>query len=467
MSAAPHGQRGAAFIMAAVFLLLVVSLFGLIGLRMASTDINDTALQNDSVEALFLAESGLERALQKLAAGTVCGAAMLDATTQSLGRGTFQITSAVLNGSLCRVRVLGSVGLAGATPATRLIEADLSMGGCRGFAVGDRINNGPAAQRGAVLLCWDGTTWTRAAFAGLPSVNLRSVTCPAANDCWAVGDRLNSGPAAQRGEVILHWDGTAWLRVPPSAIPDVDLYGVHCFDADTCWAVGRNGTFLRWNGVAWSNNSPGGSFPSTQMNGVFCIADLDCWAVGNASGGEVIAHWTGGGWSRIPTTVAIPDVTLSGITCTAFDDCWAVGARSTMPPVGEVILHWNGTWSRSGPWNAGPTSVPNVALFGITCVTANDCWAVGQQSGQENISHWNGGTWTRTNYPMSPTTLYGIAMVSANEGYVVGLNGRMARWNGTWTNQPTIVNRTLHSVAMAPAGGGTVAVQRWREVIPP
>lgn len=467
----PAAQRGAGLLLAVVFLLVVITLFGGIALRMAGTDITDTAVQNDSVEALFLAESGLERAAQRLAAGATCDNAGLAEAAQTLGsRGSFEIQSAQLVSGLCRVRVQGSAGLAGATPAQRLIEADLSLGGCRGFAVGERINSGPAAQRGAVLLCWDGSTWTRAAFAGLPNANLYGVSCPAANDCWAVGAPLG-------GENIQHWDGAAWTRWPTSAIPipNVNLCGIHCVASDDCWAVGsaytgnplaqRGEVIIHWNGSSWSRSGPWNDVvtgvPNVQLNAVSCSASNDCWAVGNTSGGEVIARWDGTAWTRWPVS-AIPDVILRGISCIADDDCRAVGSPSS----GELLLEWDGSnWSRSGLSG----SIPNNATFNaVHCVSASNCWAVGNNAGGELLARWNGSAWSR-----HPTTgaipnrhLRGVFMVDANEGYSVGDNGMIVRWNGNWATQASPVTARLRSVSLAPSGGGgSVGVQRWREII--
>lgn len=455
----PAAQHGAGLLLAVVFLLVVISLFGGIALRMAGTDITDTAVQNDSVEALFMAESGLERAAQRLAAGATCDNAGLAEAARTLGsRGSFEIQSAQLVSGLCRVRVLGSAGLAGATPAQRLIEADLSLGGCRGWAVGNTSGGNE------VFLCWDGSSWSRnGPYAAIPNTTLNSVTCPASNICWAVGNQ--SG-----GELIARWDGSAWTRIAPAgSIPNQHLFGVHCFDSSTCWAVGNNRTFVRGNNGAWSNGSPGGSFPNVRMNSVYCVDTDDCWAVGNAlttgapaSRGEVIARWTGGSWSRLAPDPALPDVNLLSISCSAWDDCWAVGAQSS----GDVFLHWNGTsWQRTGPY---PT-VPNTTLNGIHCRTGSqDCWAVGNQSGGELIARWNTPNWTRSTYAgVTNRTLYGVFVAGASEAYVVGTNGLIAAiQGGTWANQASPVTSTLRAVTMAPSGGGgAVGVQRWREII--
>lgn len=124
-------QRGAAALMAAVFLILVVSMLGLITLRLSATSVNDSLLTHDGVAALFLAESGLERAAGELAAGTTtCGAAL--AGTWTLAGGTVSIANlgagfttdfdgSALNPGQCRVRATGSAGLYGAQRTTEAI----------------------------------------------------------------------------------------------------------------------------------------------------------------------------------------------------------------------------------------------------------------------------------------------------------------------------------------------------------
>lgn len=451
-----YSQRGAALIIATVFLLIVIALFGGIGLRMAGSDITDTAVQNDSVEALFIAESGLERAAQKLAAGTACGA-VAEIGTHGLGRGDFQIETSNTVGSLCRVQVRGRVLIGASVRAERVIQGDISLssGGCRGFAVGN-------ASGGEVMLCWNGSSWTRSGpYAAIPNVTLNSVACPTANDCWAVGNR--SG-----GELIARWNGTTWTRWPVSAIPNQNLLDVHCVDINNCWAVGNNRTFAVWNGVTWSPGTTAGGFPNVAINSVHCVTATDCWAVGNRAGGNaVIARWTGGpSWTRVLPLGGIPNVNLQGITCAAANDCWAVGN----PSGGEVILRWTGTWTRMST----TINVPDQILRSVSCVNGNECWATGDREPGgalrgEVLARWTVGlAWLRLGpYAGVPdVNLRGIHMVSALEGYSVGVSGRIANWNGSiWNNQASPVASQLNAVAMAPAGSGSVAVQRWREII--
>jgi Tfp pilus assembly protein PilX len=70
--AGADAQRGAATILAVIFLVISVSLMVVAALNMAGSDITDTALNHDAIEALFIAESGVEHAAHAYANGTPC-----------------------------------------------------------------------------------------------------------------------------------------------------------------------------------------------------------------------------------------------------------------------------------------------------------------------------------------------------------------------------------------------------------
>ncbi len=119
-SGAAFAQRGAATVMVALLLLVMVAFALLIALNMGASDITDSAAHNDATEALFLAESGLERAAKRFADGTPCATAAL-AESVPFGRGTFTILEAVFTANICRVRVQGEV-----RAAKRLVRGDAS-----------------------------------------------------------------------------------------------------------------------------------------------------------------------------------------------------------------------------------------------------------------------------------------------------------------------------------------------------
>lgn len=126
--------RGFATLMAVLVLLIVVGLSLTVALQMGASSVSDSAAQSDHIEALFLAESGLERTAQQYTGSTACGAGLAQGPI-GLGRGTFEVLpTPVLAGTVCLLRVVGRVGA-----AARTIETEISGGGAP-IAV-DRVSN--------------------------------------------------------------------------------------------------------------------------------------------------------------------------------------------------------------------------------------------------------------------------------------------------------------------------------------
>jgi hypothetical protein len=86
-------QRGVVALMAVLFLLFMLLVVLVIANQMATTDVHDSSTQNMSVEALFLAESGLETGGYRYRSGTACNSPGFD-LTQPLGSGSFALTAA-------------------------------------------------------------------------------------------------------------------------------------------------------------------------------------------------------------------------------------------------------------------------------------------------------------------------------------------------------------------------------------
>lgn len=129
-------QRGAAGLLAALFLITAVLVMGQTLLRQSASGANDSLITQDGVDALFLAESGLERAAAQLAAGTAtCDASLAGswayaggtAAIADLGAGfTTDFSGSALPTGRCRVRATGTSGLFG---AQRTLEAIISTQG--------------------------------------------------------------------------------------------------------------------------------------------------------------------------------------------------------------------------------------------------------------------------------------------------------------------------------------------------
>ena len=85
-------QRGAAALMIVLFLLVVGSVAVLTALSTSGSDAGDTAYQHNSVAALDLAESGLERVAGRLSTGATC-ASLGTEGPYTLGLGNFSVVT--------------------------------------------------------------------------------------------------------------------------------------------------------------------------------------------------------------------------------------------------------------------------------------------------------------------------------------------------------------------------------------
>jgi hypothetical protein len=166
-------QHGAALLIA-VLLIFAVAVFGAIVVgSMSASDITDSSAQGTAVEALFAAETGIERALKQFATGSACTAAALGAaniavvanrifTTRVKGSTDFDGATA-LPQSQCRVEVTGTVS---GTNVTRTLQSVLD----RNLLAGENpAFNDPIGAPSWVATKWDNTGGFDPATAAPPS----------------------------------------------------------------------------------------------------------------------------------------------------------------------------------------------------------------------------------------------------------------------------------------------------------
>jgi hypothetical protein len=99
----------------------------------------------------------------------------------------------------------------------------------------------------------------------------------------------------------------------------------------------------------------------------------------NATGTNqtLIERWDGVSWSIVGSdnTSASDSNYLFGVTCASESDCWAIG-YSFPGATQTLIQRWDGTsWSIVESPNNSPTQ--NNLLIGVACASQADCWAVG------------------------------------------------------------------------------------------
>ena len=154
------------------------------------------------------------------------------------------------------------------------------------------------------------------------------------------------------------------------------------------------------------------------LSGVGCVSVTDCWAVGSSEVNDVtrnyVLHFNGRKWSPViapsPGGTASDDTSdLSAVRCVSAADCWAVGDFDKSDASLTQVLRWNGRkWSRVATPDPGGTRHGDFNdLAGVACVSAADCWAdgdyghpVGRNDVQLNlVLHWNGRRWSQSRAP--------------------------------------------------------------------
>jgi hypothetical protein len=276
-----------------------------------------------------------------------------------------------------------------------------------------------AVGQNSLILRWNGRAWKQVRSPSPGVLNsLTAVAVLSARDAWAAGTGENDNgdvSAAQRPgrptgsptgspppaiDLVLHWNGTRWQRVPCSNPPPSgdNLAGLAFTSPRDAWLVGtRNSEHPatlteRWNGKRWTRVATPDPRKFPSLSAVAIISPRDVWAVGaSTSQHPLIEHWNGAKW-KLARSPAAPGGSLSGLAATSARNAWAVGNATS----GPLVLRWNGTTWRRIPIRAGSSSY----LQAAAATSAHDAWAVGSggtgtsASYHTLIEHWNGKAWT-------------------------------------------------------------------------
>jgi hypothetical protein len=285
------------------------------------------------------------------------------------------------------------------------------------------------------------------------------VSCHSPSSCVAVGFYDSSGV---NRTLIESWNGTSWSLVPsPNRGTGYNILdGVSCRPevSASCQAVGYSydaslgvtQTLIEsWNGSSWSiAPSPSSGTGQNILYGVSCYAARSCTAVGYSDtslGGfqTVIESWNGSSW----TLVASPNIGTSSdllsVSCRSSSACQAVGSYdSASLGVGQTLVEsWNGT-----SWSI--TSSPDVGtgqngFIGVACSSARFCEAVGLSFNtslgayQTLIESWNGSSWSIVPSPNNGTAYNVLEGVSCRPA------GRSCTAVGNYDNTDLNTYRSL------------------------
>ncbi|MHC4779611.1 MAG: hypothetical protein ACYTFG_13640, partial [Planctomycetota bacterium] len=220
------------------------------------------------------------------------------------------------------------------------------------------------------------------------------------------------------------------------------MYSVQMFSATDVYGVGDDGHVFFWNG----NNSIGNDFTSQTQYGVSSADQRRLYAIWGLSAtdfwfggqGNLIYHYTGGGWSSPPSSSTLPGTarditTIWGTSGTNVYAAIADSAVGTRTGGRGNLYQYTGSWASI----AGSGSLPSVgSMANINSVwgsSASDVYVVGDNG---FIHHYN-GTWAdiSANLPGSSgidlTAVFGDS--SNSDVYVVGESLRVwVKRGSTW-----------------------------------
>ena len=279
----------------------------------------------------------------------------------------------------------------------------------------------------------------------------------AGNDVWAVGDR----------GTILHWDGSAWTKVPSNTT--AHLFGVAMVSASRGWAAGSDGAIVEWNGSAWNVVPPKSSDWYRAVAIVPGTQPVQAWAPGDKAGVGFFLYYDGAEWkTKIGDYTPIFGGTLFDVSMLSAGAGWAVGNKFGGTGMVGQTLRWDGA-----RWNT--FSNPADELYAVHMLSASDGWSVGEAGA---AYRWNGAAWSKVPTPRTEL-LNDVHMVAASDGWAVGEAGAILRWNGSaWTDYTAAsISQDLRGVAMISAadgwavGDGGVILRwngsAWRTVVAP
>ncbi len=324
----------------------------------------------------------------------------------------------------------------------------------------------PGGSTALLAESWNGTSWHIQATpspAGSTGSEFLAVSCSAAAACTAVGATTISTPGASGGTSMTmslaeRWNGTAW-RIQATPNPGRSAGGglaaVSCSAATACTAAGSydttshlaRATAAAWGGRSWHRQatpSPAGASASSGLVGVSCASAGACTAAGFGTGATgdnttLTERWDGTRW-RIqpsPEPAGALSASLTGVSCPTPRVCTAVGGYFS-PGQRDLALveRWSGGQWQLQPFPRRPASAQGTELSGVSCPTADSCFASGWYFTRSGLAAftaaWDGTRWQVQPAPGPARTghLFGVSCSSLRACAAVGDKGT-AVWNGT------------------------------------
>jgi len=252
---------------------------------------------------------------------------------------------------------------------------------------------------------WNGHRWTVLGTGESTNAELDAVSCPSTSWCMAGGGTYSGGTSKILAGT---WSGTVGGEWTPTPITPVggssssSVGAVACASASVCVEVGSGVNV--WDGQSWSSIPTSGydiGAPSCQPD----VSASECTYLGAySSGGKFYSdtvQYTGSSWQLVGATSGssvLGTANPGAYSCSGPTSCFAVGQQTVSGKPGPTTFteYWNGeTWAAVASLspNPAPRGSHYDAFFGVSCVSADFCIAVGRANSDLLAERWNGTHW--------------------------------------------------------------------------
>ena len=263
--------------------------------------------------------------------------------------------------------------------------------------------------------------------------NFSDLNCPSTTTCYGT-------VASADGETWRSADGgQTWNRVfstatDPNAAVRSPLQAIHCFDPQTCYAVGNRGLIAATtDGINWHTDS---TPTSTDLVDVTCASAGTCLAVGGHFALRTIDF--GGTWDL--QTAATTAESIKAVACATPLVCVTVGLSGLISRTAAGGVEWS---------KALPAQRTN-PVGSLTCPDASNCYGAARD--RAITSHDGGNTWTERALNNSDQA-NGVSCPSASVCFAVGWPGAIYRSTDsgtTWLAEQNPISgndETLESIS--------------------
>jgi hypothetical protein len=219
---------------------------------------------------------------------------------------------------------------AGTARQNRLIDVT-AVSATNAWAVGEYFKGG---SYHTLILHWNGSSWRQAAGPNATRAGALYGVAAAPGHLWA-GGTSNAGRPLPPLPLIMERKNGSWRR--PDIPGDGLVADVAGASRASAWAVGyafagtsdRN-MIWHWNGSSWHRvPSPRrGDFDT--LGGVAAISAANAWAVGSYYGNNtshtLLLHWNGSSWRQVSSPDPAGGADLRAVSATSATNAWAVGS---------------------------------------------------------------------------------------------------------------------------------------------